>query len=184
MFNNFGGGQSLGSLQWSFSAWAKSGTPCTYSVCKALRSVPGCLQMEFWSQDVLGILSIPFLNLCFYWHETNGWSTLEQKGNQLYCVQQPCSVTLYRNGSLMDSVRFAPEFADVSKKKMMSQQTLPAATMEIRLSQSQMAKICWMPSVYLLHLQCAQIVLTSNVSSKEAQVLFQETRFAPWSGVH
>lgn len=101
----------------AFLPGPRAGPPCTYSVCKALRSVPGCLQMEFWSQDVLGILSIPSLNLCFYWHETNGWSTLEQKGNQLYCVQQPCSVTLYRNGSLMDSVRFAPEFADVSNKK-------------------------------------------------------------------
>ena len=42
MFNDIGGGQKE-----ALVAWAKSGTPCTYSVCKALRDVPGCLQMEF-----------------------------------------------------------------------------------------------------------------------------------------
>ena len=182
MFNNFGGGQSLGSLQWSFSAWAKSGTPCTYSVCKALRSVPGCLQMEFWSQDVLGILSIPKLVFLLTWNKR-----LEHVGAKGQSVVL-CTATMFS-----DAVQERPAWWIVCvslqslqtfPKKMMSQQTLPAATMEIRLSQSQMAKICWMPSVYLLHLQCAQIVLTSNVSSKEAQVLFQETRFAPWSGVH
>lgn len=130
--------------------------------------------MEFWSQDVLGCSWYPFLNLCFYWmKQTVGacWSKRAISCAQLCCVQQPCSVTLYRNGSLMDSVRFAPEFADVSKTdwwESPSQQMLPGTTMEIRLSKSQIAKICWMSSVYLLHVQCAQILLTSNVSSSEA----------------
>lgn len=168
MFNDFAGGQSLGSLQWSFSAWAKSGTPFTYSVCKALRSVPGCQ----WSFDHrIFLVSFPLTNGVFIDIFDKRLEHVGAKGQSVVYsnhVQWRCTGT----AAWWIVCVSLQTFADVSEKKWWASKRYlvhPGATMEIRLSQSQMAKICWMPSVYLLHLQSAQIVLTSNVSSNEAR---------------